>query len=330
MKKPQPTAEIAATGRYLPERVLTNAELESMVDTTDEWIRERTGITERRIADDDVGAAEMGARAARDAMAKAGVDAGEIDLILLTTATPDRLLPSTACDMQALLGAENAAAMDLAAACTGFMYALTLAESQVATGRADLALIVSTEKMSAIVDWNDRATCVLFGDGAGAALVRRSENGRGILSTINRSDGRLADLLFRPGGGAVQPFDAAVLSSGDHLLKMAGREVFKNAVRSMAEAANQALMRAGITGKDVKLMVPHQANIRIIEATARYADIPMEKVYVNVDRYGTMSSATVPVALDEAAEQGLIEEGDYVLLVAFGAGFTWGASVIRW
>ncbi|HSM36616.1 MAG TPA: beta-ketoacyl-ACP synthase III [Longimicrobiales bacterium] len=330
MKKPQPMAEIAATGRYLPERVLTNADLESMVDTTDEWIRERTGITERRIADDDVGAAEMGARAARAAMAKAGVDAGEIDLILLTTATPDRLLPSTACDMQALLGAENAAAMDLGAACTGFMYALTLAESQVATGRADLALVVSTEKMSAIVDWNDRATCVLFGDGAGAALVRRSENGRGILSTFNRSDGRLADLLFRPGGGAVQPFDAAVLASGDHLLKMAGREVFKNAVRSMAEAANQALMRAGITGKDVKLMIPHQANIRIIEATARYADIPMEKVYVNVDRYGNMSSATVPVALDEAAEQGLIEEGDYVLLVAFGAGFTWGASVIRW
>jgi 3-oxoacyl-[acyl-carrier-protein] synthase-3 len=330
MKKPQPTAEIAATGRYLPERVLTNAELETMVDTTDEWIRERTGISERRIAADDVGAAEMGARAARDAMAKAGVDAGEIDLILVTTATPDRLLPSTACDMQALLGAENAAAMDLAAACTGFMYALTLAESQVATGRADLALIVSTEKMSAIVDWNDRATCVLFGDGAGAALVRRSENGRGILSSFNRSDGRLADLLFRPGGGAVQPFDAAVLASGDHLLKMAGREVFKNAVRSMAEAANQALMRAGITGKDVKLMVPHQANIRIIEATARYADIPMEKVYVNVDRYGNMSSATVPVALDEAAEQGLIEAGDYVLLVAFGAGFTWGASVIRW
>jgi 3-oxoacyl-[acyl-carrier-protein] synthase-3 len=232
--------------------------------------------------------------------------------------------------MQALLGAENAAAMDLAAACTGFMYGLSLAESQVATGRADLALVVSSEKMSAIVDWSDRATCVLFGDGAGAALVRRSENGRGILSIFNRSDGRLADLLYRPGGGAVRPFDAAMLANGDHLLKMAGREVFKNAVRSMAEAANQALMRAGITGKDVKLMVPHQANIRIIEATARYADIPMEKVYVNVERYGNMSSATVPVALDEAAEQGLIGEGDYVLLVAFGAGFTWGASVIRW
>jgi len=330
MKKPQPTAQIAATGRYLPERVVTNADLEEMVDTSDEWIRERTGIRERRIAADDVGAAEMGARAARAAMAKGGVEAGEIDLILVATATPDRLLPSTACDMQALLGADNAAAMDVSAACTGFMYALTLADSHVSTGHGDLALVVSTEKMSAIVDWDDRATCVLFGDGAGAALVRRSENGRGILSTFNRSDGRLADLLFRPGGGAVRPFDAAVLASGDHLLKMAGREVFKNAVRSMAEAANQALMRAGITGKDVALMIPHQANIRIIEATARYADIPMDKVYVNVDRYGNMSSATVPVALDEAAEQGLIEEGDYVLLVAFGAGFTWGAAVLRW
>ncbi|HUG00580.1 MAG TPA: beta-ketoacyl-ACP synthase III [Longimicrobiales bacterium] len=330
MKKPKPTAEIAATGRYLPERVLTNEELERLVDTSDEWIRERTGIRERRIADADMGVAEMGARASRVAMEKAGVAPGEIDLILVTTATPDRLLPSTACDMQALLGAENAAAMDLSAACTGFLYGLSTAEAHVTADRADLVLVVSTEKMSAIVDWTDRKTCVLFGDGAGAALVRRAENGRGILSSFNRADGRLADLLYRPAGGAVIPFDAAVLESGDHLLRMAGREVFKNAVRSMAEAANQALMRAGLTGKDIALMVPHQANIRIIEATARYADIPMDKVYVNVDRYGNMSSATVPIALDEAAEQGLIQAGDYVLLVAFGAGFTWGAMVIRW
>ncbi|MEN8374853.1 MAG: beta-ketoacyl-ACP synthase III [Gemmatimonadota bacterium] len=330
MKQPKPTAEIAATGRYLPERILTNEDLERLVETSDEWIRERTGISERRIADDDMGAAEMGARAARDVMAKAGIEPGEVDLILVTTATPDRLLPSTACDMQALLGAENAAAMDISAACTGFLYGLTVAETHVAAGRADWALVVSTEKMSAIVDWTDRSTCVLFGDGAGAALVRRSENGRGILSSFNRSDGRLADLLYRPAGGTVKPFDAAVLQSGDHLMRMAGREVFKAAVRSMAQAANQALTSAGLTGKDIKLMVPHQANIRIIEATARYSGIPMEKVYVNVDRYGNMSSATVPVALDEAAEQGLITEGDYVLLVAFGAGFTWGATVVRW
>lgn len=330
MKSPKPIVEVVSTGRYLPDRVLTNADLETMVETTDEWIRERTGIRERRIASDDMGAAEMGARAARIAMERAGVLPGEIDIIVVSTATPDRLLPSTACDMQALLGATNAAAFDVSAACSGFLYALTVAEGYIAAGRGEIALVVSTEKMSGIVDWEDRSTCVLFGDGAGAAIVRRAQNGRGVLSSFMRSDGTLAELLWRPAGGVKVPMDVAVLEEKAHLVKMAGREVFKAAVRSMAEAADEALARANITGRDVDLLIPHQANLRIIEATAKYAGIPMERVYVNVDRYGNMSSATLPVALDEVIEAGKLKEGDTVLMVAFGAGFTWASMVMQW
>ena len=330
MKSPKPMVEIVSTGRFLPERVVTNADLEKMVDTNDEWIRERTGIRERRIAPDTMGAADMGAEASRIAMKRAGVLPGEIDLIVLSTATPDRLLPATACDMQALIGATNAAAFDISAACSGFLYALTVAEGYIAAGRGEIALVVSTEKMSGIVDWGDRATCVLFGDGAGAAIVRKSQNGRGVLSSFMRSDGTLAELLWRPAGGLKVPIDIAVLDEKQHLVKMAGREVFKAAVRSMADAADQALLRAGLTADDIDLLIPHQANIRIIEATARYANIPMEKVYVNVDRFGNMSSATIPVALDEVIEQGRIKPGDNVLMVAFGAGFTWASGVVRW
>jgi len=263
-------------------------------------------------------------------MERAGVQPGELDIIVVATATPDRLLPSTACDMQALLGATNAAAYDVSAACSGFIYALAIAEGQVAAGSAEIALVVSAEKMSGIVDWTDRSTCVLFGDGAGAAIVRRAGNGHGVLSNFIRSDGTLAELLWRPAGGVKVPMDLAVLDQKTHLVQMAGREVFKSAVRSMAEAADQALMRAGLTGTDIDLLIPHQANIRIIEATARYTGIPMDKVFVNVDRYGNMSSATVPIALDEAAEQGRIKRGDNILMVAFGAGFTWASSVVRW
>lgn len=330
MKSPKPAVEIVSTGRFLPERVVSNADLEKTLDTSDEWIRGRTGIRERRIAPEAMGAAEMGAEASRVAMERAGVSPGEVDVIVVSTATPDRLLPSTACDMQALLGAENAAAYDIAAACSGFLYALSIAEGHLVSGRAEIALVVSTEKMSSIVDWGDRSTAVLFGDGAGAAVVKRSETGRGLLSTFTRSDGTLAELLWRPGGGAKMPMDLAVLDERNHLVKMAGREVFKAAVRSMAEAADQALLRAGLTGGDIDLFIPHQANIRIIESTAKYASVPMEKVFVNVDRYGNMSSATVPVALDEALEQGRIREGDYVMMVAFGAGFTWASAVVQW
>ncbi len=330
MKQPKPIVEIAATGRYLPDRVVTNSELETMMDTSDEWIRERTGIRERRIAPADVGAAELGAEAAKVAMCRAGVQAGEIDLIVVSTATPDRLLPSTACDIQALLGATNAAAFDISAACSGFIYALGVAEGHLAANRGEVALVISAEKMTGIVDWSDRSTAVLFGDGAGAAVVRRSTGGRGILSSYIRSDGTLAELLWRPAGGVKIPMDYAVLDERSHLVKMAGREVFKAAVRSMADAADQALLRAGLTGEDIDIFIPHQANIRIIEATARYAKVPMEKVFVNVDRYGNMSSATIPVALDEALEQGRIKPGDNILMAAFGAGFTWASAVIRW
>jgi 3-oxoacyl-[acyl-carrier-protein] synthase III len=330
MKTPTPLVEIVSTGRCLPDRVVTNQDLEKELDTSDEWIRERTGIHERRLADRETGAADMGAAASRIAMERAGVHPGEIDVIVLSTATPDRLLPSTGCDLQALLGATNAAAYDISAACSGFLYGLSLAEGHIATGRAEIALVVSTEKMSAIVDWGDRSTAVLFGDGAGAAIVKRAENGRGLLSSFIRSDGTLAELLWRPGGGARVPMDLAVLDERNHLVKMAGREVFKAAVRSMAEAADQALLRAGLTGDDVSLLIPHQANMRIIEATAKYANVPMEKVFVNVDRYGNMSSATIPVALDEAIEQGRLQRGDHVLMVAFGAGFTWASAVIKW
>jgi 3-oxoacyl-[acyl-carrier-protein] synthase-3 len=329
VKKPKPIAEIVSTGRCLPPRVMTNADMARIVETSDEWIREMTGIRERRIAD-GMGAADMGAGAAREAMRKAGIEPGEVDLIVLATATPDRWLPSTACDMQALLGADNAHAFDLCAACSGWLYALTTAEGYLASGRAEIALVVATEKMSSIVDWTDRKTCVLFGDGAGAAVLRPARGERGILSSYHRSDGRMGDLLYRPAGGARIPMDAAVLEKGDHLVKMEGREVFKNAVRSMAEAADFALQQAGLRGDDVDLLVPHQANVRIIEATAKYANIPMEKVFVNVDRYGNMSSATIPVALDEAVEQGRLRPGMNVLAVTFGAGFTWGAMTIRW
>ncbi|MEO5509884.1 MAG: beta-ketoacyl-ACP synthase III [Longimicrobiales bacterium] len=313
---------------------MTNADLEKIVDTSDAWISEMTGIRERRIAAKDVGAADMGAEAARIAMKRAGIQPGEVDIIVCSTATPDRLLPSTACDIQALLGATNAAAYDISTACSGFIYGLQCAEGHIAAGRAEIALVICTEKMSAIIDWTDRNTCVIFGDGAGAAVVRKAgangASGHAVLSSFIRSDGTLAELLWRPAGGARIPMDVGVLETSAHLVKMAGREVFKHAVRMMAESADQALVKAGLTSNDIDLLIPHQANIRIIEATARYAGLPMEKVFVNIEKYGNMSSATIPIALDEAVEQGRLKAGDHVLLVAFGAGFTWGSSVIRW
>lgn len=330
MKMPEPMARIVATGRYLPEKVMTNHDLEQIVDTSDEWIAGRTGIRKRRIAGPDETAAHMAAEASRKAIEGAGLDPEDVDMIILSTATPDRLLPSTACDTQAILGATDAQAFDIAAACSGWLYGLSLAEGYLATGKGEVVLVVATEKMSAIVDWTDRSTCVLFGDGAGAAVLEASTDGRGIVSSHHRSDGRLAELLYRPAGGARRPIDEEVLEEKSHLVKMKGREVFKAAVRSMCQAAERALEAAGMTGEDVDIMIPHQANIRIIEATAKYAGIPMEKVYVNVDRYGNMSSASIPVAFDEAREEGRLQEGMSVLSMAFGAGLTWGATVFRW
>ena len=325
-----PIAEIVSTGRFLPPEITTNADLESMVDTSDDWIRGRTGIKERRIAGEGLSTAQMGAAASLDAMDKAGIGPTDIDLIILSTATPDRLLPSTACDIQAIIGATNSVAFDIGGACSGFLYGLSMAEGYLATGRAKNILVVASEKMSSIVDWTDRSTCVLFGDGAGACVVQRSKEKKGIVGTHHGSDGTLAELLYRPAGGTLIPLDSKSMEAGDHLVKMSGREVFKNAVRSMVEASEKALADAGLSNDDVDLLIPHQANIRIIESTARYAGIPMDKVFVNVDRYGNMSSATIPVAMDEASEMGILKTGMNVLTVAFGAGFAWGAVAMRW
>lgn len=309
---------------------MKNAEFAELgLETDDEWIVQRTGIRERHVAAAHETNRTMSAAAARVAMGRAGVSPGELDVIVLGTATPDRLLPSTAVDLQAELGATRAAAFDIMAACSSFLYGLIVAESLMQSGSAHTALVVGTEKLTTIVDWQDRSTCVLFGDGAGAAVLKRSRDGRGILSTFMRSDGRLAELLYRPAGGAAQPFDADVLRDRSFYVKMEGREVFKHAVRSMSEAADRALDGAKLTGTDIDVMIPHQANIRIIEATAKHAGIPMDKVYVNVDRYGNTSSASIPIALEEAMSSGRVREGMTVLLVAFGAGFTWASLVIR-
>jgi 3-oxoacyl-[acyl-carrier-protein] synthase-3 len=326
----RPLAYIAGTGRGLPATVFKNDQFGSIgIDTTDEWIVERTGIRQRYIAMNET-ATDLAAMAARAAMEKAAVHPGELDIIVLGTASPDRLLPSAAVDLQAALGAGRAAAFDVGAACSGFIYGTTVAEGMIATGMADTALVVGVEKLSSIVDWTDRSTCVLFGDGAGAAVLKRAkkDSTRGILSTFVRSDGTLGDLLCRPPVTTGHPL-ARVAGTGPQFVKMNGREVFKHAVRSMSEAATRALDAAKMTGTDIDLMIPHQANIRIIEATAKHANIPMEKVYQNVDRFGNTSAASVPIAFDEALRNGVVGEGANVLLVAFGAGFTWGSMVVK-
>jgi 3-oxoacyl-[acyl-carrier-protein] synthase III len=319
-----------SVGRKVPSKVLTNHDFTAMgLETSDEWIYERTGIKQRHIAANGETVCSMAAEAACTAMRRANVHPGEIDVILLSTATPDRLLPATAVDVQAALGAKRAAAFDVGAACSGWLYALCVGEGLIMNGTAETVLVIGSEKMTSIVDWTDRSTCVLFGDGAGATVLKRSSRGKGILSSFIRSDGTLAELLYRPHGGATVPLSEAVLMDRSHFVKMAGRDVFKHAVRSMAEATDRALDGAKLTGQDIDLLIPHQANIRIIEATAKHAGISMNKVFVNVDRYGNTSSASIPIALDEAFEQRRIGEGATVLMVAFGAGFTWASMIAR-
>jgi len=326
----RPLAAVMGTGRGVPEHVMTNHDFAGIgIDTSHEWIVERSGIVQRHVARNGETTCSMATDAALKAMHGAGVLPGQIDAIVLSTATPDRLLPATAVDLQAALGASRAAAFDIGAACSGWLYGMTVAEGMISTGVAETILVVGSEKMSAIVDWKDRATCVLFGDGAGAAILQRARTGKGILFAFMRSDGQLADLLYRPSGGATNQMNAQILEERSHLVRMAGREVFKHAVRSMSEAADRALDGARMTGNDIDLLIPHQANVRIIEATAKHSNIPMDKVYVNVDRFGNTSSASIPIALDEAMERGLIKEGTTVLLVAFGAGFTWASMIIR-
>jgi 3-oxoacyl-[acyl-carrier-protein] synthase-3 len=322
---------MVGTGMYAPAKVLTNAYFEELVETSDQWIRERTGISERRIAEDHETLAYMAAQASRTLLQDLELTPLDIDAIVLGTASPDRYLPSTACDLQAELGAKNAAAFDISAACSGFVYGLSVAEAMVAGESARNVLVVGGDRLSRITDYTDRTTCILFGDGVGATIVRPSTvTGRGILATYLKTDGTLAELLYRPGGGANHPPDEQMIADKSYFIRMAGREVFKSAVLSMADACDQVLQRAGLTGDDVDLLIPHQANIRIIESTAKHAGIPMDKVFVNVDRYGNTSAGSIPIALDEAVRGGRVGPGSIVLMVAFGGGFTWGSAVVRW
>ncbi|HMP76007.1 MAG TPA: beta-ketoacyl-ACP synthase III [Kiritimatiellia bacterium] len=325
-----PQACIVATGSYVPQRVLTNAELEKMVDTTDEWIVTRTGIKERHIAAPDEATSDMGAEAARRALANAGISAEDVDIIIVATITPDMGFPNTACFIQAKIGAKNAFCFDIEAACSGFVYGLDLARQYIGTGSAKTVLVVGAEKISCITDWKDRSLCVLFGDGAGAAVVQSLPGRKGVLASVMRSDGRLSDLLKLPGGGSRHPATPETLAAGLHFMKMDGRDVFKHAVTCMTDVARKALEKAGLTVDDMDLIIPHQANQRIVSAIGERLGGAPEKYYVNLDRFGNTSAASIILALDEASRLGRLKRGDRVLLVAFGGGFTWGATVLEW
>ncbi len=324
-------AAITGTGSFLPETVLTNYDLEKMVDTSDEWIRQRTGIVERRIADNDVATSDLSVQAARLAIKHAQIDPLDIQMILVATVTPDTFFPSTACYVQKGIGSKNASAMDISAACAGFLYGLDLANGLIVSGQYDTILVVGGEVFNNIVDWQDRNTCVLFGDGAGAAVVQATKEPKGILSSYIGSDGDYADinLLGIPAGGSRMPITAEAIDQHLDKIQMNGREVFKLGVRLMPEAAERALKKADISVDEIDLLIPHQANLRIIEAVGHRLGVPREKVYVNVDKYGNTSAATVIIALDEAIRDGTAKPGDLILLVTFGAGLTWGSTLIR-
>lgn len=326
-----PLARIVGTGSYLPEKVLTNFDLEEMVETTDEWIRTRTGISQRRIAREDQSASDLGAAAAQRALEKAGIAAEAVDLIIVATISPDMPFPSTACFVQNLIGAKNAFCFDVQAACSGFLFGLETARQYIENGTVKTALVIGAEKLSCITDWQDRGTCILFGDGAGAVVLQGCESGSGILDTVMGCDGALTALLNLPAGGSRNPTSTQTVEQRLHYMKMEGNEVFKHAVRCMSDAGQRVLQKCGLGVDDVSCIIPHQANRRIIEAIAKRFDVTVEdKFYVNLDRVGNMSAASVPVALDEAVTAGRIRKGDYLLFVAFGGGFTWGASVVRW
>jgi 3-oxoacyl-[acyl-carrier-protein] synthase-3 len=309
--------------------VLTNADLERMVATSDAWILERTGIRERRIAAPGQACSDLGTRAAQQALAAAGIQATDLDMILVATCTGDQPLPSTACLIQAQLGARRAAACDLSAACCGFVYALSVADAYVKTG-SRYVLVVGAEVMSAITDWTDRGTCILFGDGAGAAVVGPADGDRGILSTHLHSDGALGDLICVPGGGSDMPPSEKMLTEKAQYLKMKGNETYKVAIKTLEEVAHETLSAHGLAVSDIDLYVPHQANVRILKAVADRLQLPMEKIFMNIDRYGNTSAASVPLALDEAVKSGRVKDGSLVMIGAFGAGLTWASALIRW
>jgi len=323
--------KFAGTGSYVPERVLTNHDLERMVDTSDEWIRTRTGILERRIAADDQPTSALAHAAAAAALAAAGRDAAEIELIVVATLTPDHPFPNTACYVQQKLGAHKAACFSLEAACSGFLYGLQAAAALIQTGIYRNALVIGAEKLSSLVDWTDRNTCVLFGDGAGAVVLERTDaNHNALLASNLGADGNYSELLYVPAGGSALPASHATLDQRLNCIKMNGREVFKLAVGAMVGAANEVMAQTGIPIAEVRWLVPHQANDRIIQAVGKRLGIPEERVFVNLDKYGNTSAATIPIALDEIVRGGAVEHGENLLLVAFGGGLTWGAVLIRW
>lgn len=324
------TCSITGVGAYVPDRILTNAELEKMVETSDEWITSRTGIRERRIAGADQFTSDLGAEAARRAMARAGITADQIDLIVVATITPDMPFPSTACLVQSKIGAYRAAAFDLEAACSGFIYALEIAQQFIMSRTYNTVLVIGAEKLSSIVDWEDRNTCVLFGDGAGAAILQNRPNSHGLLTAVMGADGRKADLLFMAGGGSRCPATTESVASRLHYLRMEGKETFKNAVQAMQTAAEEALRRCELTISQIKCIIPHQANRRIIDAVGERLGARPEQLFVNLHKYGNTSAASVAIALDEAVGSGAIKQGDLILLMVFGAGLTWGAAVIEW
>jgi 3-oxoacyl-[acyl-carrier-protein] synthase-3 len=321
---------VLGAGKYVPDRILTNKELETMVDTNDEWIVSRTGIKERRIAADDQATSDLCLEAAQIALKRAGITADQLDLIIVATVTPDMPFPSTACILQERMGAKKAAAFDLSAACSGFIYGLANASNFIATGIYQYALVIGADCLSRITDYTDRNTCILFGDGAGAVVIGAVPEGRGFRSFELGADGTGGPLLKQEGGGSRNPASPSSLESRLHYIYMAGAEVFKFAVRIMGNAADEALRMAGMDKKDIDLLIPHQANIRIIQSSLNKLDLTEDKCMINIDRYGNMSAASIPVALAEAAEQGRVKEGDKLVLVGFGGGLTWGASVLIW
>jgi 3-oxoacyl-[acyl-carrier-protein] synthase-3 len=323
-------AAILGTGRSYPEGVLTNADLEKMVETSDEWITTRTGIKERHKAAEGEYTSLFAVRASRQAIERARIDPSDIGLVICATVSPDQILPSTGCLIQAELGANKAAAFDIVAACSGFLYGLTMANQMVRSGQVRYALVVGSEVLTRYVDYSDRSTCVLFGDGAGAAVVGATEEDRGILATRIYSDGRFAEQLYSPGGGTRVPPTADTLASGLHFFKMKGNELFKIAVRSMADVSREVLDEAGYNAEDVKLFIPHQANQRITDAVADRLKVDASIVYSNIAHHGNTSAASIPIALDECVEMGKIGEGDLVLLASFGGGVTWGGVLIKW
>ena len=322
-------AAITGLGAYVPEKVLTNFDLEKIVETTDEWIRTRTGIRERHIAAPDQTTSDLALPAAQEALKNAGITAKDLDLIIVATTSPDMLFPSTACCLQAKLGA-SCGAFDMAAACSGFVYAVAIAEGFVKSGIYKNVLAVGAETITKFINWKDRSTCVLFGDGAGAAVVSKSKDGHGILTSNLGADGSEADILQIPAGGSRIPPSEESVKNGLHYLRMAGPELFKIAVKTMDQAVREVLKHENLEVKDIKCLIPHQANDRILKAVADRLDIPYEKVYINVDRYGNMSSASTVIALYEAVKTGVVKKGDYVVLVAFGGGLTWAANLIKW